>query len=55
MQDSELEALLADLECDRVERKVSLADRERIREAICAFANDMPGHGKPGVLFHRCA
>ncbi len=51
MQDSELEALLADLECDRVERKASLADRERIRETICAFANDMPGHAKPGVLF----
>ncbi len=21
-----------------------------IREAICAFANDLPGHGKPGVV-----
>lgn len=51
VQDSELEALLADLESDRVERKASAADRERIREAICAFANDLPGHGKPGVVF----
>jgi ATP-dependent DNA helicase RecG len=22
-----------------------------MREAICAFANDMPNHGKPGILF----
>lgn len=51
MDDQELEALLADLESDRAERKGSLADRERIREAICAFANDLPGHGKPGVVF----
>lgn len=41
MRDSELEALLADLESDRVERKASLTERERIREAICAFANDL--------------
>jgi ATP-dependent DNA helicase RecG len=51
MTDSELEGLLRDPECDRVERKASLSDRERIREAICAFANDLPNHGKPGVIF----
>jgi len=51
MDDAELEALLADIESDRVERKASLADRERIREAICAFANDLPEHGRPGVIF----
>jgi len=51
MEEAELEALLEDLESDRVERKASLADRERIREAICAFANDLPGHGQPGVIF----
>jgi len=22
-----------------------------VREAVCAFANDLPGHGKPGVVF----
>lgn len=51
MEDKELECLLTDLESDRVERKESLADPERIRQAICAFANDLPGHGQPGVVF----
>ena len=46
-----LTRLLADLESDRVERKQSLSDREKIREAICAFANDLPGHRAPGVVF----
>jgi ATP-dependent DNA helicase RecG len=47
----QLEALLADMESDRVERKASLSDPERIREAICAFANDLPNHRAPGYLF----
>lgn len=51
MDDSELLVLLNDLESDRVERKASLADRDRIREAICAFANDIPDHGQAGVIF----
>lgn len=51
MTDSELEKLLADLESDRTERKSSIENRDGIREAICAFANDMPNHGEPGVLF----
>jgi ATP-dependent DNA helicase RecG len=51
MTDAELVALLQDPESDRVERKASLSDREKIREAICAFANDLPNHGKPGVIF----
>ena len=25
--------------------------KEKISRNICAFANDLPGHGKPGVLF----
>jgi len=49
--DEELQALLGDVESDRTERKASLADREPIRKAICAFANDLPGSGKPGVVF----
>ncbi len=49
MEDSELEALLRDLESDRVERKSSLADGERIREAICAFANALTHPGQPGI------
>jgi ATP-dependent DNA helicase RecG len=51
MTDAELERLLADVESDRSERKQSLADGDRIREAICAFANDLPNHAAPGVLY----
>lgn len=51
MDDSELLALLNDLESDRVERKSSIGDHEKINEAICAFANDFPNHNRPGVLF----
>ncbi len=51
MDDSELLALLNDLESDRVERKASIHDHDKICEAICAFANDLPGHNCPGVLF----
>lgn len=51
MDDSELLTLLNDLESDRVERKASIADHDKICEAICAFANDLPAHHRPGVLF----
>src|SRR5438045_5976045 len=40
MNDQELLQLLHDIESDRVERKESLSDPDRAREAICAFAND---------------
>lgn len=49
--DDELEALLRDMESDLVERKRSAGDRSGIRRNICAFANDLPGNGKPGVIF----
>ena len=51
MDDQELLSLFADVESDRSERKSSLSEPDRIREAICAFANDLPAHGKPGVIF----
>jgi len=51
MTNDELEQLLDNIESDRVERKESLADGDKIRQAICAFANDLPGYNKPGVLF----
>jgi ATP-dependent DNA helicase RecG len=51
MDDQELEKLLDDLESDRVERKASIANKDKICEAICAFANDLPNHQSPGVLF----
>lgn len=46
-----LEALLNDLESDRVERTISLTDVDKYAEAICAFANDLPNSCKPGYLF----
>jgi ATP-dependent DNA helicase RecG len=46
-----LAALLADLESDQVERKESASDLDKASQAVCAFANDLPGHGTPGVLF----
>jgi len=51
LTDEELLALLHDIESDRVERKSSISDRSKIRQAICALANDMPNHRKPGVIF----
>lgn len=51
LSDDELDHLLTDPESDRVERKESLSDPGRIRQAVCAFANDMPNHGKAGVVF----
>lgn len=53
LTDAELEALLADLESDRAERKSAWAGDapEKARQAVCAFANDLPGHGEAGVLF----
>jgi ATP-dependent DNA helicase RecG len=50
LTDEELLALLGDLESDRVERTRSLK-QDKVCQAICAFANDLPNHGKPGVLF----
>ena len=51
LADTQLEALMRDLESDRVERKESLSNPGRIREAICAFSNDLPGNQEPGVVF----
>lgn len=51
LTDIELESLLLDLESDRVERKRSISDGQSIRKAICAFANDLPDHRRPGVIF----
>ena len=48
--DAELEALMSDLESDLVERKESAADGRKIRRNVCAFANDLPGHDRPGMV-----
>ncbi|MDN5917066.1 MAG: putative DNA binding domain-containing protein [Pseudonocardia sp.] len=49
--DDELRALLADLETDLVERKESASATDKIAQAICAYANDLPAHGHSGVVF----
>lgn len=53
LSDTELTALLDDLESDRVERKRAWAGDapEKARQAVCAFANDLPNHGQPGIVF----
>lgn len=58
MQDWTEENLLQVIEegeADRIEFKANLSGSapDRIREAICAFANDLPNHGKekPGLIF----
>lgn len=51
MNKRQLSILLKDMESDRVERKASASDGDKIRQAICAFANDLPDHRKPGVIF----
>jgi ATP-dependent DNA helicase RecG len=51
VDDQELARLLAETESDRSERTQSTSKTDKFGEAICAFANDLPGHGKPGYLF----
>ncbi len=53
LDDAYLESLLNDLESDRAERKESFRGEapETVRQAICAFANDLPNHRMPGVVF----
>jgi ATP-dependent DNA helicase RecG len=51
--DEELEHLLDDIESDIAERKESWKGDapDAGRQAVCAFANDLPDHRRPGVLF----
>lgn len=53
LSDDQLSVLLDDLESDRVERKMSFKGSapDKSRQAICAFANDLPNYNKPGILF----
>lgn len=46
----ELEELLPNLEQDRIEKTISVNDANKFGEAICAFANDLADHKKPGYL-----
>lgn len=53
LTDEELVSLIDDLESDCAERKQTWhgSAPEKGRQAVCAFANDLPNHGRPGVLF----
>jgi ATP-dependent DNA helicase RecG len=53
LSDAELLALFDAPESDRIERKESFRGSapDEVRQAVCAFANDLPGHGAPGVVF----
>lgn len=51
MTDAELEQMLGDTESDRVERTESTTNGDKFRQAVCAFANDLPDHRQVGVLF----
>lgn len=53
LSDEELLKLLDDVESGRVERKESFKGDvpKKARQAVCAFANDLPGYNLPGVLF----
>ncbi len=51
MELDEARRLLADLESERVERKASLSDKDRVCQAVCAYANDLPDSGQPGYVF----
>lgn len=50
--DQQLGELIAHGESESVEFKESLggSSPERIEEAVCAFANDLPGTGRPGFV-----
>ena len=53
LSDQQLESLLNNTESDLTERKKSFKGDvpKKARQAVCAFANDLPNHNKPGVLF----
>ena len=50
LDDAELLGRIEDGESDRVEFTSSATDLDKFRQAICAFANDLPGNGEPGLL-----
>ena len=48
--ETELLALLFDLESFRVERTTTTSDTSKFGQAVCAFANDITGSRQPGYL-----
>ena len=50
MTKEELQKIIAIDEGFRIELTTSTGNMDKFQEAICAFANDMPGSGKKGYL-----
>ena len=50
LSEFELKELLSDLEADHIERTASTNNTDKFCQAICAFANDLPNHRRPGYL-----
>jgi ATP-dependent DNA helicase RecG len=50
MMQEELREIIAIDENFRIELTTSTGDMDKFQEAICAFANDMPGSRKKGYL-----
>lgn len=52
LTENEIALLFRDMEADRVERKRNFQSAgDKIRQAICAYANDLPDHRLPGLIF----
>jgi ATP-dependent DNA helicase RecG len=49
--DAEIDVLFRGRETDLVERKRSTSLKSEILETVCAFANDLPDHRRPGLIF----
>src|SRR5690606_6127386 len=50
MTQEQIIQLITSGESDRVERTVSVSNTDKFSEAVCAFANDLAHHKKPGYL-----
>ncbi|MFZ3194353.1 MAG: ATP-binding protein [Moraxellaceae bacterium] len=51
LTDEQLERLLDEVESDRAERKESFKGEDKVLQAICAFANNLPNHADPSIIF----
>jgi len=47
---AQLQAMLGNMESDRIERTTATNHTDKFAQAVCAFANDYPNHRKPGYL-----
>lgn len=50
LDEEQLKALMVELESDTAERTESTNNTDKFGQAICAFANDLPNHRRPGYL-----